>query len=134
MAVITSRGGTEMESVYGRKRLAANAGGRETWMDKFAQLQPESGFRAIVEQVWSRCLRTPNRARPLNSRNGRMEMKPVYGQKRLSAEAGVHETWHETWIHRFVKLEPEGGFRAIVERTSNWTTPTADTHVTTLAA
>ena len=57
-------------------------------------------------------------------------MEPVYGRKRLAANAGGRETW----MDRFVKLEPEGGFRAIVERTSNWTTPTADTHVTTLAA
>lgn len=119
-----------MESVYGRKRLAANVGVRETWMDRFTQLEPEGGFRAVVQQAWNRNAPTPNRASPLNPLNGRIEMKPVYGQKCLSADSGVRETW----MDRFTKLEPEGGFRAIVERAWNWNTPTSDKHLSTLAA
>ena len=119
-----------MESVYGRKRLAANAGVRETWMDQFTQLEPEGGFRAVAQQAWNRSAPTPNRASPLNSLNGRMEMKPVYGQKRPSADARVRETWMDL----FTKLEPEDGFRAIVERDRNWSTATSDKHLTTLAA
>jgi hypothetical protein len=118
-----------MESVYGRKRLAA-AGVRETWMDRFTQLEPDGGFRAVVQLAWSRSAPTPNRASQLNSLNGRMDMKPVYGQKCLSADAGVRETW----MDRFTKLEPDGGVRAIVERAWNWSTPTSDKHLTTLAA
>ncbi len=119
-----------MESVYGRKRLATNAGVRETWMDLFTQLEPEGGFRLVVERAWNPSAPTPNRAIPLNSLNGRMEMKPVYGQKCLSADAGVRGTW----MDRFTKLEPEGGFRALVEGTWNWSTPTSDKHLATLAA
>jgi hypothetical protein len=119
-----------MESVYGRKRLAANAGTRETWMDRFTQLEPEGGFRAVAQHAWNRISLTPNQASPLNSLNGRMGMKPVYGQKCLSVDAGVRETW----MDRFTKLEPEGGFRAIVERAWNGSTPTSDKHLTTLAA
>jgi hypothetical protein len=119
-----------MKSAYTRKALAANAGVRETWMDRFTQLEPEGGFGAVVQRAWSHSAPTPNRASPLNSLNGRMEMKPVYGQKCLSADAGVRETW----VDRFTKLEPEGGFRAIVERAWNWSTPTSDKHLTTLAA
>jgi hypothetical protein len=130
MAVITTRGGTEMESVYGRKRLAANAGVRATWMDRFTQLEPEGGFRSGVQLAWSHSAPTPNRASQLNSINGRMEMEPVYGQKCLSADAGVRETW----MDRFTKLEPDSGFSAIVERAWNWSTPTSDKHLTTLAA
>ena len=69
-----------MESVYGRKRVAANAGMRETWMDWFTQLEPEGGVRAVVQQAWNLSAPTPNGASPLNSLNGRMEMTPVYGQ------------------------------------------------------
>ncbi|HEV2036433.1 MAG TPA: hypothetical protein VGU71_19970 [Candidatus Dormibacteraeota bacterium] len=119
-----------MKSVYERKRFAANAGEHESWMDRFTQLEPEDGFRAVAQQAWNRSAPMPNGAGPLSSLNGRMEMKPVYGQKCLSADAGVRETW----MDRFTKLEPEGGFRAIVERARNWSTPTSDKHLTTLAA
>jgi hypothetical protein len=119
-----------MESVYARKRLAANARVRETWMDRFTQLEPEGGFRAVVHHVWNSSAPTPDRASPLNSLNARMEMKPVYGQKCLSADAGVRETW----MDRFTNLEPEGGFRAAVELAWNRRTPASDKHLTTLAA
>ena len=118
-----------MESVYGRKRVAANAGMRETWMDWFTQLEPEGGVRAVVQQAWNRSALTPNGSSPLNSLNGRMEMKPVYGQKCLSSDAGVRKTWMD-W---FTELKPEGGVRAIVKQAWNSSTPTADKHPITLA-
>jgi hypothetical protein len=108
-----------MKPVYGRQRSAANAGVRETWMDRFTRLEPESGFRAVVRQAWNRSAPTPNGASALLHLNGWMEMKPVYGQKCLSAEAGVGETW----MDRFTKLEPKGGFRAIVEGAWDSSTP-----------
>ena len=117
-----------MKPVYGRKRLAANAGVCETWMDRFTQMEPEGGFLAVVQVAWSRTAPTANWASRLNSLNGR-EMKPVYGQTGLSADAV-----RETWMDRFTKLEPEGGFRAIVERAWNGSTPTSHKHLTTLAA
>jgi hypothetical protein len=124
-----------MESVYGR-RVAA-VGTRETWMEWFARQEPEGGAGTVVRQVWNRSALATDGASSLNSLNGRMEMKPVYhdmrpvyGQKRLSADAGVRETW----MDRFTKLEPKDGVRAIVERAWNRSTPTSDRHLTTLAA
>jgi hypothetical protein len=111
-----------MKPVYGRQRSAANAGVRETWMDRFTKLEPESGFRAVVRQAWNRSAPTPNGASALLHLNGWMEMKPVYGQRCVSAAAGARETW----MDRFTKLEPAGGFHAIVEGAWNWSTSTSD--------
>ncbi len=44
----------------------------------------------------------------LNGQNG---MKPAYGRKHLTTGAGAALTW----MDRFVELEPEGGFRAVVQ-------------------
>jgi hypothetical protein len=114
-----------MKSVYGLKRLAANAKVHETWMDRFTQLEPEDGFRAVARQAWIRSAPMPNGASAVSSLNGRMEMKPVYGKK-----VGVRETWMDL----FTRLEPEDGFREIVERAWNWSTPSSDEHLTALAA
>jgi len=48
-----------MKSVYERKAYGRVRG---TWMDRFMRLEPEGGFRAVVEQAWSRGASTPNRA------------------------------------------------------------------------
>jgi hypothetical protein len=48
-----------MKSVYERK---ADGEVRETWMDRFVDLEPKEGFRAVVEQAWSRSASTPNEA------------------------------------------------------------------------
>lgn len=95
-----------MEAVYGRKRYAANAGSRETWMDGFARLEPESGVRAAVRLAWSNSAPMSSGLRPVNSRNGHIAIEPVYGRKSGN---------HKTWIDLFTKLNPEGGFRAVVE-------------------
>jgi hypothetical protein len=116
-----------MQAVYGRK-LAANAGVRETWMDRFTQLEPEGGFRAVVGRVWRRGAPTLNRTGPVNSLNGRA--KPVYGRRALAVDARLRETW----MGRFTLLEPEGGFRAVVERTRKLSTARSDQQLTTLAA
>lgn len=114
-----------MESVYGRKRLA---GERETWMDRFTQLEPEGGFRAAFQHSWS--MPKPVRAGSLVSLNGRFEIKPIYGRKCLSADAGVGETW----MDRFTQLDPEGGFRAAVTQAWRAGAPTFDQHLALLAA
>jgi hypothetical protein len=119
-----------MESVRARKRLVAIVGASETWMDRFTQLEPEGGFRAVVQHAWNPSARTPNRSSALNSLNWRADMKPVYGHKCLSEDAGAREAW----MDQFTKLEPEGGFRAIVEQAWNWSTPTSAKDLTTLAA
>jgi hypothetical protein len=129
LAVITTRGETKMESVYGRTQMVANSSVRETWMGRFAQLEPEGGFGTVVRQALKHSAPTANGAGPLKSLHGRVQMKPVYGHKCLSAEAGVRETW----MDRFATLQPEGGFRPIVERAWSWATPIRD-QVTTLAA
>jgi hypothetical protein len=117
-----------MESVYGRKRMAADAGVRETWMGRFTQLAPEGGFGTAVRRSWNNSAPTANGATPLKSLNGRVQTKPVYGQKSLS-DAEVRETW----MDRFTRLEPEGGFRTVVERAWGRTTLTFDRE-TALAA
>jgi hypothetical protein len=101
-----------MEAVYGRRRYAANAGSRETWMDRFARLQPESGVRAAVRLAWSNSASMSSGVRPVNSRNGRIAIEAVYGRERGNCK---------TWIDLFTKLNPEGGFRAVVEEA--WFTP-----------
>jgi hypothetical protein len=101
-----------MESVYGRKRLAASAEVRETWMGRFTQLEPEGGFRAVAQQAWNRGTPALHRAGSLGSPNWRVQVEPVYGQKYLSASAGVRKTW----MDRFTKLEPEGGFRTTAKQ------------------
>ena len=130
MAAITSRGETEMKSVYDRKRPAANVDVRETWMDRFTQLEPEGGFRTVVKQAWNQSASTPNGAGHLNSLNGRLEIRPVYGQIFLSANAGARETW----MVRFTQSEPEGGFRATVEWAWSSNAPTSDEHPKSQAA
>jgi hypothetical protein len=117
-----------MKSVYGRTQMAANSSVRETWMGRFTQLEPEGGFGTVVRQALKRSAPTANGTGPLKSLNGRVQIKPVYGQKYLS-DAGVRLTW----MDRFTRLEPEGGFRPVVERAWSWTTPISD-QVTTLAA
>jgi hypothetical protein len=117
----------EMESVYGRKRTA-NDGVIETWMDRFTQLEPEGGFRSVVRLASSRSVSTLNGASRLTSLNGHVEMKPVYGQQRRSSAA------RETWMDRFTRIEPEGGFRASVELAWNASAAAADTRPQSLAA
>jgi hypothetical protein len=51
-----------MKSVYERKQLAADGRMRETWMDRFMRLEPEGGFRAVVELARSGGASTPNGA------------------------------------------------------------------------
>jgi hypothetical protein len=121
IANITTRGETEMESVYGRKRMAADAGLRETWMGRFTQLEPEGGFGTVVRGSLNHSAPTAKGASLLKSLNGQLQTEPVYGQKYLS-DAGVRETWMDL----FTRLEPEGGFRLVVERAWSGTTPTSD--------
>jgi hypothetical protein len=99
-------------------------------MDQFTQLEPEGGFRSVVELAWSRSARTPMGASRLGSMNGQMQSKPVYGLKVLSAG----EAATETWMDRFTKLEPEGGFRATVVRAWSSSSSTSHKHLETLAA
>jgi hypothetical protein len=42
-----------MEAVYGRKRQSDRAV-RETWMDRFVEMEPAGGFRAIIQLVQNR--------------------------------------------------------------------------------
>jgi hypothetical protein len=109
-----------MESVYGRKRLAAIGRGHQTWMEHFERLEPEGGFRAAVQLAWSRTAPSRDGAGQLNSLNARVAMKAVYGRNGSSALAGHRETW----MDRFARLEPAGGFRAAVERAWNGTAST----------
>jgi len=44
-------GHVEMRPVYGQKRRSSAA--RETWMDRFTQMEPEGGFRTSVELAWN---------------------------------------------------------------------------------
>ncbi len=99
-----------MEAVYGRKRQS-DKGVCETWMDRFVELEPEGGFRSVVQQVWSQSVPISNGATSLALLNGRNGMKPVYGRKQLTTGAGPAVTW----MDRFVEMEPEGGFRAVVQ-------------------
>lgn len=46
-----------MKSVYERKAYGRVRG---TWMDRFMQLEPEGGFRAVVELARSHGTSTPN--------------------------------------------------------------------------
>jgi len=48
-----------MKSVYERKAYGKVRG---TWMDRFMQLEPEGGFRAVVELARSHRASTPNEA------------------------------------------------------------------------
>jgi hypothetical protein len=84
-------------------------------MDRFVELDPEGGFRSVVQQIWSRSVPTSNGATMLALLYGRNGMKPVYGRKRLSTDAGAPVTW----MDRFVEMEPEGGFRAVVQLAQN---------------
>ncbi len=77
-----------MEPVYGRKRMGANAGRGETWFDRFTQLEPAGGFRAVVQQVWNDSALTSNDAALLSSRNGSANGKAVDGERRVTANAG----------------------------------------------
>jgi hypothetical protein len=110
-----------MESVYGRERLAVDAGLGETWMGRFTQLEPEGGFGTVVRRSWNHSAPTANSASLLKALNGQLQTEPVYGQKYLS-DAGVRETW----MGIFTRLEPEGGFRTVVERAWSGTTATFD--------
>jgi hypothetical protein len=58
-ADITQEGDTDMKSVYERKAYGKVRG---TWMDRFMQLEPEGGFRAVVELARSHRASTPNEA------------------------------------------------------------------------
>jgi len=98
-----------MEAVYGRKPQSDR--GVCTWMDRFVELEPEGGFRSVVQQIWSHSVPISNGATTLALLNGYNGMKPVYGRRRLSTAAGAPVTW----MDRFVEMEPEGGFRAVVQ-------------------
>jgi hypothetical protein len=117
-----------MASVYGPKRLAANVE-CETWIERFTQLEPAGGVRLIVELAWS-CAPTLNQTSAAHSMNGPVEMKAVYGPEHRSSYVGARETW----MDRFTKLEPDGGFRTIVERVWNNGTRKSEEHLTRLAA
>jgi hypothetical protein len=114
-----------MEAVYGGKRQAAIAGSRETWMDGFVRLEPESGVRAAVRLAWSRNGSMFSVLPPANSRNGHIEIEAVYRQKGGNSK---------TWMDRFTKLNPEGGIRGVVERARKHGTRTNDDPLAVLAA
>jgi len=80
-------------------------------MDRFVELEPDGGFGSVVQRAWSHSLPTSNGATTLALLNGRNEVKPVYGRKRLSTGAGAALTW----MDRFVEMKPEGGFGAVVQ-------------------
>ena len=98
-----------MEAVYGRKPQRERA--LCTWMDRFVELEPEGGFRSVVQRIWSHSVPISNGATRPTLLNGRNGMKPVYGRKRLTTGAGAAVTW----MDRFVEKEPVGGFRAVVQ-------------------
>ena len=50
-----------MKSVYERKAYGRVRG---TWMDRFMQLEPDGGFRAVVALARSYSASTPNVASP----------------------------------------------------------------------
>jgi hypothetical protein len=114
-----------MEAVYGRKRQAAYAENHETWMDGFVQLEPESGVDAAVRLAWSRRASLSSGPPPVTSRNGHIEIEPVYGQKGGESK---------TWMAGFTKLNPEGGIRAVVDRAWRQGTATNDGRLAVLAA
>jgi len=101
-----------MTPVYGHKRAASNGSECGSWMDQFAQLKPEGGFRAAVEQAWGQSAPRTNVASPQRFLNGRVVLRPVYGRGRLAADAAHGGTWMDL----FANLKPEGGARAVVEQ------------------
>jgi len=111
-----------MEAVYGQERADAMVQERETWMDKFAQLQPKDGFRAAAELVWSGAVASHVGASQPSTLNRHASTEPVYGGN------------GSTWIDRFTRLEPRGGFRSAAERVWNASAPTIDERLACFAA
>ena len=118
-----------MKAVYGKKRLAASSQERETWMDRFTQLEPEEGFRAAAKLSWSRTVVLHSVASRPDSMNGRSTMKPVYGQNGSSADRV-----RGTFMDRFTRLETAGGFRAAAAQVWNRNAREHDQRLTPLAA
>jgi hypothetical protein len=91
-------------------------------MDKFIQLQPEGGFRAAAQLVWSGAVASHVGASRASTLNRHASMEPVYGGN------------GSTWIDRFSRLEPRGGFRSAAERVWNGSAPTIDERLASFAA
>ena len=119
-----------MTPVYGQKRSAANGSERDTWMAQFAQLKTEGGFRTVVEQAWNTGALKTSVASPQRFLNGRVDLRPVYGRLRLSADAAHCETWMD-W---FTDLKPQGGARTAVEQSWSRSTPAHNDGSPALAA
>jgi hypothetical protein len=118
-----------MVSAYGRKRMATSAGDRETWMDRFVRLEPEAGFRAVVQQIWNGSLTAGGGTGPVRSASASIEMKSMYDPKRISNSRDC-----KTWMDHFITMEPDGGFRAVVKQAWNDSAPSTFQRLTAQAA
>jgi len=110
----------QQTALYGRNSKTADPGVCKTWMDRFTELEPDGGFRT-VHLMWHRnghigtldpLLSTVAWA-PAPSGVAGMDtarqQTALYGKNSKTADPDVLQTW----MDRFTKFEPDGGFRTV---------------------